>query len=209
MTREEQRFARELKKPLEKACKEIGKKRGWKTISGEQYQVRDRMLYMLYITQSVWDCHVLKATLSFKPVALDEIYWEVFQMADVAAKQPFSFHVRGAFTARGLWLPNWQAELSSMEELEAVVERIFDQAEEKVAENQFSGLASFRRRLEEEDRSHHGLSIILCLLCEEKYPEAMEAIQAALAQGDSGGFSRENGRRSIMEDARDWCAARL
>ena len=28
MTREEQKFARELKKPLAKTCKEIGKKRG-------------------------------------------------------------------------------------------------------------------------------------------------------------------------------------
>ena len=130
-------------------------------------------------------------------------------MADVAAEQPFSFHVRGAFTARGLWLPNWQAEIAGLEELETVVEGIFDQAEEKVAENQFPDIASFRRRLEEEDRAHHALSIILCLLLEEKYPEAMEAVQAALDRGDSGSFSRENGRRSIMEDARDWCAARL
>ena len=209
MTREEQKFARELKKPLAKTCKEVGKKRGWKTIAGEQYQVREGMLYVLMVTQSVWDCHALKANLYFKPVALDEIYWEVFQMADVAAEQPFSFHVRGAFTARGLWLPNWQAEIAGLEELEAVVEGIFDQAEEKVAENQFPDIASFRRRLEEEDRAHHALSIILCLLLEEKYPEAMEAIQAALDRGDRGSFSRENGRRSIMEDARDWCAARL
>ncbi len=37
----------------------------------------------------------------------------------------------------------------------------------------------------------------------------MELIEASLAQGERGGFLRENGRRSIMEDARDWCAARL
>ena len=37
----------------------------------------------------------------------------------------------------------------------------------------------------------------------------MERINAALARGDNGGFSREAGRRSIMEDARDYCAARL
>ena len=209
MTREEQKFARELKKPLGKACKEIGKRRGWKTISGEQYQVREGMLYVLMVSQSIWDCHILKASLSCKPVALDEIYWEVFQMKDVAAEQPFSFHVRGAFTARGLRLPNWQEEISAPEELESVVERIFDQAEGKVEENRFPDLAAFRRRLEAEDRPHYAMSIILCLLGEGRYPEAMEAIEAAQASGDNGGFSRENGRRSIMEDARDWCAARL
>ena len=208
MTREEQKFARELKKPLAKTCKEVGKKRGWKTIAGEQYQVREGMLYVLMVTQSIWDCHALKVNLYFKPVVLDEIYWEVFHMEDVAAEQPFSFHVRGAFTARGLWLPSWQAELSALEELEAVIEGIFDRAEEKVEENRFPDIASFRRRLEE-DPSRHALNIILCLLLEEKYPEAMEAIRAAMARGDNGSFSRENGRRSIMEDARDWCAARL
>ena len=83
MTREEQKLARELKKPLAKTCREVGKKRGWKTIAGSQYQVREGMLYVLM------------------------------------------------------------------------------------------------------------------------------AIQAALDRGDRGSFSRENGRRSIMEDARDWCAARL
>ena len=70
MTREEQKFARELKKPLAKTCKEVGKKRGWKTIAGSQYQVREGMLYVLMATQSVWDCHALKVNLYFKPVKL-------------------------------------------------------------------------------------------------------------------------------------------
>ena len=48
MTREEQRILRErektLEKNLKKTCKETGKRRGWKTVSGEQYQVRDSFL---------------------------------------------------------------------------------------------------------------------------------------------------------------------
>ena len=37
----------------------------------------------------------------------------------------------------------------------------------------------------------------------------MELIEENLARGERGGFSREGGRRSVLEDARDYCAARL
>ena len=37
----------------------------------------------------------------------------------------------------------------------------------------------------------------------------MALIEENLDRGENGGFSREGGRRSILEDARDYCAARL
>ena len=83
MTREEQRLIRELKKPLGKTCKEIGKRRGWKTIAGEQYRERDGMLYMLIVSIPPVDCgKMLKMNISCKPLALDEIYWDVFHIAE-------------------------------------------------------------------------------------------------------------------------------
>ena len=213
MTREERRARREwetaMERDLKTACKETGKRRGWKTVSGEQYQVRDGMLYILYVSFPVFDVgRVLKAHLHFKPVAVDEMYWDVFHMREVADSQPFSFHVKGAFTARGLWLPLWKEPVPSPEELPAAVEAVFDRAEALVGENAFPDPASYRKRLEAEERPRT-LEIILALLCEGAYEEAMERINAALARGDNGGFSREAGRRSIMEDARDYCAARL
>ncbi len=80
MTREDQRVAQELKKALNKTCREIGKRRGRKTIFDRERAV--------------------KVNLRCKPLAVNEMYWDVFQMAEEAAKQPFSFYVAGAFTAR-------------------------------------------------------------------------------------------------------------
>lgn len=209
MTREEQRLIRELKKPLGKTCKEIGKRRGWKTIAGEQYRERDGMLYMLIVSIPPVDCgKMLKMNIRCKPPALDEVYWDVFHMAEEAKEQPFSFHVNGAFTAPSLWLPVQKLPLPGPEALESVVEAIFDRTEELVKEHTFPDIAAYRARLEADSRGRT-LEIILCLLREEKYPQAMELIEKSLLEGERGGFLRENGRRSIMEDAREYCAARL
>lgn len=202
-------MTRELEKLLKKACKETGKRRGWKTISGRQYQVRDGVLYILSVGFPVFDgARTLKAHLRCKPLALDEMYWDVFHMAEEAKGQPFSFHVQGAFTAPSLWLPMWKETLPSPEMLEDTVEAVFHQAEALAEENAFPDIAAYRERLEAEPRVQP-LGIVLCLLCEGKYARAMEVMEKMASQGDNGGFSRENGRRSILEDARDWCAGRM
>ncbi len=212
MTREEEKIIRAqeklLEKAIEKACREIGKRRGWKTARGHQYRVRNNLLDVLMVMPALFDSHALKADFYCKPPVLDEMYWEVFHMAEAAAEQPFSFHVWGAFTARGLRLPSWQERLSGPEGVESAVEAVFDRAEVLAAENVYPDPAAFRARLEAEERPQI-LGVILCLLCEENYPRAMELIEENLAQGETGGFSREGGRRSILEDARDYCAARL
>ena len=210
MTREERRLFRETEKQLKKTCKELGKRRGWKTIAGTQYQVRGEILYelMVFLRERAGGGMDLMAWCTCKPLALDDIFWKVFQMEEAAASQPFSFHVRGAFTARSLTLDKRRAPLSGPEELESAVEAVFDRAETLAAENPFPDLAAFRARLEAEERPQP-LEIILCLLGEGNYPRAMECIEENLARGERGGFSRENGRRSILEDARDYCAARL
>lgn len=210
MTREEQRLFRETEKQLKKTCKELGKRRGWKTIAGTQYQVRGEILYelMVFLRDRAGGGMDLMAWCTCKPLVLDDIFWKGFHMEEVAASQPFSFHVRGAFTARSLTLDKWRAPLPGPEALEETAADVFDRAEALAAENPFPDLAAFRARLEAEEQPQI-LGITLCLLGEKDYPRAMELIEENLARGERGGFSRENGRRSILEDARDYCAARL
>lgn len=211
MTREDQKRIRELKKSLERTCREAGKRRGWRTIAGAQYRVQGGVLYILYVSVPPIDCgRMLSAWLRCKPLILDEMYWSVFHMAEEAAKQPFSFHVNGAFTAPELSLGRWKEPLSAPESLESAVESVFCRAEALTAENAFPDIAAFRARLESEPSgSYRTLNTVLCLLCEGNDPGAMAEIESALSRGENGGFLRMNGRRSILEDARDWCAARL
>lgn len=211
MTREEQRVIRELKEPLIQACKEAGKRRGWKTVSGSQYFDRGGILYMLRVSlPPVCGGRAVSAWLSCKPLALDEMFWEVFHMAEEAAKMPFSFHVNGAFTAPVLTLGRWEEPLPAPEDLECVLETVFSRAETLAAEHPFPTPAEFRQAVEREPaNSHRTLNIILCLLYEREYVQAMEEIGVALAQREDGGFLRMNGKRGILEDAREWCASRL
>lgn len=86
MTREEQRLMRGPEASLKKACKEIGRRRGWKTIAGRQYQIRCGVLYALYVSFPVFESGMLKANLRCRPPALDGMYREVFHMAEEAAE---------------------------------------------------------------------------------------------------------------------------
>ncbi|MDO4315973.1 MAG: hypothetical protein Q4C45_09360 [Oscillospiraceae bacterium] len=210
MTREEQRHLRELKRPFEQACRAAGKARGWKAVSGIQYQVRDGILYELFPGLPPVDRGTaVSAWLCCKPLALDEMFWQVFHMAEEAAKKPFSFRVNGAFTAPVLTLERWKTPLPGPEALEETVDAVFDRAETLTGENLFPTAASFRRAVEAETaNSRRTLNIILCMLCEGNYAGAAEEISRALARGEDGGFLRLDGG-SILEDARDWCAARL
>lgn len=56
MTREKQRYLRELKKPFEQICRQIGKARSWKPIAGTRYQARDGMLYEWYLSLPETGC---------------------------------------------------------------------------------------------------------------------------------------------------------
>lgn len=210
MTRAQQKFLRELKKPFEQACRAIGKERGWKTVSGIQYQVRDGMLYELLPDLPPVDRGTaVSAWLCCKPVELDEMFWQVFHMEEETAGKPFSFHMNGAFTAPVLTLDRWKTPLRGLEALRDTVRTVFVQAEALIAENQFPTLMSFRQAVENEPaNSRRTLSLILCMLCEGDYDTAAKEIDQALARGEDGGFLRLSGG-SILEDARDWCTQRL
>lgn len=208
MTREEQRRVRELKKPFAQACRNIGKARGWKTIAGYQYQVRDGVLYQLYLSlPPSGGGRAASARLSCKPLALDDLFWEIFHMTEAAGSMPFSFHVNGAFTAWPLQIGHWGGELG--EGLETSVERLFREAEEKVGEHLYPDIPAFREAAAQVQGQT--LNVILCLLLEKRYEEASRAIGRALERHEHGGFARatEDGCVDILEDARDWCARRL
>lgn len=211
MTREEQRLLRETAKRLERTCKELGRRRGWKTIAGTQYQVRGEILYelMAFLRDRAGGGVDLTAWCTCKPLALDDVFWKVFHMEETAASQPFSFRVRGAFTARSLELDKWRVPLSGPEGLESAVEAAFDRAEGLAAAHPFSTLADFRQAVEQGSAATRTLSVILCLLAEGDYPGAMEEITAALGRGETGNISDAERGTNILEDARDYCAARL
>lgn len=206
MTREEQRYLRELKKPFELACRQVGRTWGWRSIAGTRYQVRDGMLYELYLyLPPVGVGRRASAWLNCKPLALDDLFWEIFHMREEAEKMPFSFHVNGAFTAHVLTLDRWSVELLP-EALEAAVNHLFAEAEKKIAARPFPDISSFRQAAA--GIRGQELNVVLCLLLEGRYHEAAGTIDDALAQGRDGGYLRMSGG-SILEDAREWCAIRL
>ena len=206
MTREEQRASRELKKAAERQLRSTGRIHGWRSISGSLYRRQGEMLYVALMWPETSERGAaLHVRLMCKPLALDEMFWEIHRMAADAAAQPFSFHVQGAFTAPGLTLYQGEIALSDSEPLEEQAEDAFLLTEHVIQEKGILDLTSFHQALRSAPTNEHvTLDIVLCLLCEGAYGKAAEEIGAALERGESGGYRR--GNTSILEDARDWCA---
>lgn len=212
MTREEQRVLREVKKPVDKTCKEIGKRRGWKTFGGEQYQVRGDILYILYISAGQGKKGLcLLVYLRCKSFAVDDLFWKLTGQQDIMAKKPFSFHINGSPATWPLTLEQWSRPLSP-ESVESCVDGAFQEVETFLSEKwTLSTLADLRGAIAElgSQGINQDTNAILCLICEGNYKQALEKIESALAQGSNGGFVSVSRGKNILEDARDYCAARL
>lgn len=208
MTREEQRYLKSLKKALEGNIRTNCKGHGYKNVNGYLYKQVGEYLYLLLVSVPPVDLgRYVSAKLWCKPLQLDEIYWDVFDMKETAAIQPFSFHVQGAFTADCLSLEEWKIPVISIDDIEQVLFKIF-QTSNKYLEhyaNTFKTMKDFKAAISEQP--NQALNRILCEIYEENYPDAYAEIEECLSKNDTGGYLC--GSKSIMDYAKEYCLQRL
>ncbi|MDQ0362094.1 hypothetical protein [Breznakia pachnodae] len=208
MTREEQKYLKLMKKTYESTIRSCGKKHGYKMINGYVYKVIDNMIYeLLVFVPPVKLGKSIKINLWCKPVALDDIYWDVFDMKEVADKEPFSFHVQGAFTADCLQLQQWEVSISGPEEMGNVLDFVFDQTEQYLEKysSEIKTMNDFKNMIS--DNSYHTLNYILCEIYEHNYQKALDIINIQLANGDTGKYVC--GSKGIIEYAKEYCEQRI
>lgn len=208
MTRDEQKAVKELGKALEQAIKPSCKKYGYKSIRGYIYKVVDGYLYILLVSVPPIDLgKAISVRLWCKPLALDDIFGEVFEMKDTAKSQPLSFHVQGAFTAACLSLEEWQVQISTSEEIYKALDEIFSQTYVYISKynKTLKTMQDFKFAISK--KPNHILNSILCEIYEGNYKVAMQQINDAIASNQSGGFA--SGDKNIIEYAKDYCLKRL
>lgn len=211
MTREEQRFVREMKKAIEKGARPNCKKFGYKKIADFIYKVVNEYLYVLIITvPPIGLGKQIGIKLWCKPIAIDDMFWDAFEMAEEAKTQPFSFHVQGAFTPYFHTLKEWHVEISSTSEVDSVYEKIFLRADELLEkyEKSLQTINDFKQELLDTN-SPLKLNIILCEMCEGNYKEALECVNEALKNHESGGFAAGEDCEDIYEYVKRYCEARI
>ncbi|MCM1092023.1 MAG: hypothetical protein NC092_11205 [Butyrivibrio sp.] len=207
MTREEMRIKRELKRAIEKdLLKPLSKRYGYKSIGGMPYCVHDDWLYTIYVSNT--HDHIRMA-LSVRPIAIDEAFWEVFEMKEEADKQPFSFHVNAAFVPYSFRLDDWKAPITAVDDAEAVLEQAFVDANRKIAGycEQLKTISDFKE-LEKGNEPVNHLNVMLCDIVMGDFESALARVENELSQKHGGGFMSLKGG-DIYEYVRRYCRERL
>lgn len=213
MTREEQKAVRELKNAVKKILKPIGKALNYKTVSGWVYKVVNDYIYILYISvPPVSRGKYIRAKVSVKPILIDTIFWEVYEMTEIAKGQSFSFHVAAAHAPYPYTIEEFDTPITSLEDVTSALEDIFRKSDNIIEQysEQFLTISSFKTEICNKKDPSSRLNTALCNIAEENYQEALSIAQQELNKG-AGLFMRidENGVTDIYSYIKKFCEERL
>lgn len=151
-----------------------------------------------------------------KPYIIDDIFWEVFDMAS-NSQEPMSLRAVGAFTVEGLSLPDkvakedWKMEDLDLEKVESKVFEVLSEAHEEALKiiTSFSDFEDFYAYTVENGPSLVGYDLIgmLLMIHREQYAEALQMAEGLIAKGKHGKF--QNKSKWINEYIVDYCKERL
>ena len=97
MTQQEQKAVKKLSEMISKNLKVIAKEHGFKVVSDCAYKVLGDFLYEVFLSAPPIRCGtVIRAVVSTKPCAIDNVFWDMYVMGEVARKKPFRFHITAA-----------------------------------------------------------------------------------------------------------------
>lgn len=204
MKREEQKKLREAKKELEGVIKTNSKAYGYKTISGLVYKIVEDFVYMAIIIVPPIDKGTsISVQLSFKPLILDELFWDIFEITE-GKKMPKSFHVNGAFTAQFVSLESWKENIQSIEDIGEVYPEILEKMDRIIAKysSMVYDLSTFKPYVQEKEI--YKLDYILTEIQQQRYMEAIEIIDSELSNNKTGIFIDSNGK-SFYQYAKEYC----
>lgn len=151
-----------------------------------------------------------------KPYIIDDIFWEVFDMAS-NSQEPMSLRAVGAFTVDTFTLPtkiaeeDWTMEDLDLEKVETKVFEVLSETHEEVSKliNSFSTFEDFYAYAVENSQNpaRHDLMGMLLMIRREQYADALQMAEGLIAKRDFGDF--QNKSKWINEYIVDYCKERL
>ena len=205
---EDWRKLREKNKALEKAMKVVSKTKGYKSIKEIRYKIIDGFLYAVFYTPTLIDenvfCPRLCIDIHTKPLILNEIFWKVFGMYDLALKQPESFHIKGTFTARGVDIDKFYQDYFEEENQEVVAENILEKTTLLIenSRKKIFDIATFETFIYE--KPNQELNKILISIIKQDYFKAENLIDYCISNKICGGFRKGDSWKSIIECAKEY-----
>ena len=209
----DKQLKKELKKVQRNAAKKLQlKSRDWAYFN----KVGDYLVsYMIDIKFPDNKFRLIIRT-DIKPYILDDIFWEVFDMAS-NSQEPMSLRAVGAFTVDSLSLPtkineeDWTMEDLDLEKVEARVFEVLSEVHEEVLKriNGFDSFEDFYNYAVENSSNpdRYDLMGMLLMIHREKYQEALQMAEDLIAKRKFGGFQNKN--KWINEYIVDYCKEKL
>lgn len=151
-----------------------------------------------------------------KPYIIDDIFWEVFDMAS-NSQAPMSLRAVGAFTVDTFTLPtkiaekDWTMEDLDLEKVETKVLEVLSETHGEVLKliSSFSDFEDFYTYVVENAPipARYDLMGMLWMIHREQYQEALQMAEGLIAKRDFGDF--QNKSKWINEYIVDYCKERL
>ena len=165
MTHKEQQAVRELKKTVAKTLKSLVKEFGYKLLSGWIYKVVNDYLYLVNI--DVYPASLgkyISTKISVKPLIIDNIFWEVYEMDDLVKITSINPHISASEGPYPLIIKEYNTPAGPTDEVDYALIRVFEEADSIINEynKRFTDISSFKSELEGREDEHSVLGIILC-----------------------------------------------
>ena len=151
-----------------------------------------------------------------KPYIIDDIFWEIFDMAS-NSQEPMSLRAVGAFTVHDLSLPykvvreDWTMENLDLEKVETKVLEVLSETHGEVLKliSSFSDFEDFYTYVVENapNPARHDLMGMLLMIHRKQYAEALQTAEGLIAKRQLGKF--QNKSKWINEYIVDYCKERL
>lgn len=205
MTRGEKKQIREKEKSMDLIIKSNSKLFGYKSVMGIPYKISNNFIFEIII---IVNKNVM-IKINCKPILLDEIFWEVFDMLEEAKKQPQSFHIKGAFVAGSVKIDNFEFDYNKPEEAGKIFKEIMEYVN-KIIENYCKiiyDIKTFQKSIINDPNQY--LNHILLEIINKNYKAALEKINGCIKNNKRGGFSDYKTGKNIIEYAKEYCEKRI
>ena len=155
----------------------------------------------------------ISTKISVKPLIIDNIFWEVYEMDDLVKITSINPHISASEGPYPLIIKEYNTPAGPTDEVDYALIRVFEEADSIINEynKRFTDISSFKSELEGREDEHSVLGIILCYIAEGNYKEALSITKEEIKKGNIGSFAKydENGVTGINEYLEKYLMAKL
>jgi uncharacterized UPF0160 family protein len=193
---------------------------GYETKMGYPYKVLNGFKYELKIIVD----HVIYISIKYKPMILDKIFREIFDMMEEEKNKSFSFHIRMAYGTKPIEIEHFTLNCDDNENMETKFVKIMNYSNRFIEEHsaKINSIEKFYESILKNDSQY--LNVILTDISNNNYEKALIKINECIKENKSGGFRSQNGEsiwdrikenrsdgflegngKSIIEYAKEYC----